>query len=199
MSGFFIALEGIDGTGKSTQAKLLAANLSKLNREVLLTFEPGDNPKGSKIRELLMSGLDDPVAEALVFAADRSLHVKTVVKPAMDSGKVVICDRFLLSSIAYQSYGKGLDLEWVKLINEKSVEGILPDITILLDAPPSVGLKRAKCDNHFENEALLEKVRNGFLLEAKKKPDKIIVVDSNSSVDAIEQEILSIVTRTMEV
>ncbi|NTU61011.1 MAG: dTMP kinase [Caldiserica bacterium] len=199
MPGFLIAIEGIDGTGKSTQANLLVSRLKAKGIDCIQTFEPGDNSIGSSLRSILFSGNADPVTEAYLFCADRAMHVREIVKPALNAGKCVVSDRFVLSSIAYQGYGKDLDPDWIRLINVKAVDGIIPDLTIVLDAPVKTGLGRAKCDNHFENSPLLEKVREGFLLEEKKHPDIIKIVDATNDINSIANEIFELVTKKMEV
>lgn len=198
MAGFFVAIEGIDGTGKSTQAKLLTNNLESRGISCVKTFEPGDNSIGSTLRNILFSGNVDAVTEAYLFCADRAMHVREIVEPALRAGKCVVSDRFVLSSIAYQGYGKNLDPDWIRLINENAVNKTLPDLTIVLDAPVKTGLERAKCDNHFENSSLLEKVRDGFLLEVKKHPDIIKVVDATNDINSTASEILELVIKKME-
>jgi dTMP kinase len=197
--GKFIVLEGIDGTGKSTQSKLLASYLKSKNIDCLLTFEPGDSELGKKLREMIFSGLANPVTESYLFCADRAEHVRKVIRPVIEKGLWVISDRFVLSSIAYQGYGKNLDPNWIKMINEKAIDGLTPDLTILLDAPVELGLSRAKRDNHFENNGLLEKVREGFLLEAKKNPDIIKIVDATKSIGEIASDIEAITQKILEV
>jgi dTMP kinase len=199
MAGFFISIEGIDGTGKSTQTRMLAENLTARGIDCIKTFEPGDTKVGEKLRSILFSGYADPVAEAYLFCADRAMHVREVIKPALQSSKCVITDRFVLSSIAYQGYGKGLSPDWIRLINDRAVDGIMPDLTIVLDAPVNTGLSRAKCDNHFENSVLLEKVRNGFLLEVSKNPDIIKVVDAANDIATVSTLIYDLVAEKMEV
>lgn len=199
MAGFFISIEGIDGTGKSTQTNLLYQKLSAKGIKCLKTFEPGDSSIGEKLRSILFTGLADALTEAYLFCADRAMHVREVVKPALESGKCVITDRFVMSSIAYQGHGKNLDPEWIRLINEKAIDGIMPDLTIILDAPVNTGLSRAKCDNHFENHTLLEKVRNGFLLEVAKYPDTIKIVDATNDIATVSTIIYDLVAEKLEV
>ena len=199
MTGKFITFEGIDGTGKSTQAKKLCSILTKKGIDCISTFEPGAHSLGKQIRQMLMSGSLNHIAECYLFAADRAMHVREVIKPALAKGTWLVCDRYLLSSIAYQGYGRNLDPEWVREINEKAVDDVLPDLTILLDAPVKTGLSRAKRDNHFENFDLLERVRQGFLLEAKKESDIIKIVDATKTVGLVTHDVEAIIQKILEV
>lgn len=199
MAGYFITIEGIDGTGKSTQTRLLADRLAQQGIDCFKTYEPGDTSIGEKLRSILFSGLADPITEAYLFCADRAMHVRESIRPALDSGKCVISDRYVLSSVAYQGYGKNLDPEWIRLINKKAVDGVTPDLTIVLDAPVNTGLSRAKCDNHFENGELLEKVRKGFLLEVARNPDIIKVVDATKDIATVSTLIYDLVAEKLEV
>lgn len=199
MAGFFIAIEGIDGTGKSTQTNILVQKLRSAGIDCVQTFEPGDNSIGASLRNLIFSGNADPITEAYLFCADRAMHVKEIVRPALDAGKCVVSDRFVLSSIAYQGYGKSLDPDWIKQINERAINSTMPNLTIVLDSPVKTGLGRAKCDNHFENEPLLEKVREGFLLEVKRNPDIMEIVDATDDINSIANQIFIMVAKKMEV
>ena len=144
-AGVFIAFEGGEGAGKSSRALALAGRLRAAGYEAVLTFEPGDSRIGRQIRDILLDvtndGLD-PRAEALLYAADRAEHVASVVRPALDRGAVVITDRYVDSSIAYQGIARGLGAETIAELSRFATEGLLPDLTILLDVPPSVGRRR---------------------------------------------------------
>lgn len=144
--GLFIAFEGGEGAGKSTQVRLLAEALSERGADVLTTREPGGTPLGRDIRKLLLDDRDDPIAERaelLLYAADRAQHVQTVIRPALEAGKVVLCDRYIGSTIAYQAAGKGLDPLQVGRLCRYAIGGVMPDLTLFLDIDPEAGLSRA--------------------------------------------------------
>ncbi len=193
MTGKFIVFEGVDGAGKSTQTKLLADLIKGLGFGLVVTFEPGDTEVGKLIRQALFGCEIDPTTEALLFAADRAEHVRKVIQPALAEGKVVISDRFLLSSIVYQSHGKGLPREWVGMINKRPILDATPDLTIVFDLPVDTALKRVQNANRFENASLQEKVRKGFLDEAAKDPGKVKVVDASKDAESIHSEIAKLV------
>ena len=145
MSGLFIVFEGADGCGKSTQLRFLAEYLEGRGLHVVKTREPGGCPVAEKIREILLDNTNEEMAaetEALLYAAARAEHVRHVIKPAVDSGKVVLCDRYILSSIAYQGYGRQLDIDTVWDINRFAVQDYMPDVTVFLDVPPERGFER---------------------------------------------------------
>ena len=179
----FITFEGPEGCGKSTQAKRLKTYLEGLGRRVLLTFEPGGTQVGKEIRELLLkpeSVLDD-TTEVYLFAADRSEHVSKIVRPALAEGKIVICDRFIDSTLAYQIGGRRLPEDLVRYLNMISSHGLVPDLTFLLDVTPATGLKRAAgkgAPDRFEQEALAfhQRVRETYLQIAQDNHGRVIVV-----------------------
>ena len=184
----FITFEGGEGSGKSVQAKALCEKLSELSIPTLLTHEPGVTSLGKEIAHWLKWTEDvdiSPMTELLLFNASRAQLVTEVIRPAMQSGKVVICDRYADSTTAYQSYGRGLDLEMVRAINYAAVQGIVPSLTILLDIPPEEGLARKidKKQDRFEREdiAFHQKVREGYLEMAKEEPQRWLVVDASQS------------------
>lgn len=191
MSGaVFVVIEGGEGTGKSTQVRLMAARLRERGREVVETFEPGDGPVGSRIRELLLDpGLAPvPLAEVLLYAADRAQHVRTVVRPALARGADVVCDRFVWSSLAYQGIARGLGAGVVWAANEVALDGVEADVTIVLDVDPAVGLARAgRAPDRLEAESLEfhRLVRRGFrdLAAVNDAP----VVDASAAVDAVAE------------
>jgi len=201
----FITFEGIEGCGKSTQAKRIADRLERAGVPFILTREPGGTPIGNHIRQILLaSGNRDlhPLAELLLYEADRAQHVATVVKPALAEKKWVLCDRFLDATTAYQGYARGQDLSMTTQLNEMASFGIMPNVTFLLDCPVDVGLKRALKRNaeskevdqdRFEKEkmAFHQAVRNGYLDLAKKNPERFIVVDATQAEDRLEKVIYS--------
>jgi dTMP kinase len=173
--GRFVALEGGEGAGKSTQAERLAAALRELGHEVVVTREPGDTPVGRRIRGLLLdpeTELTDQ-AEALLYAADRAEHVARVVRPALERGAVVITDRYVDSSVAYQGYGRGLDPATVLRLSRWATDELLPDLTVLLDLPVEEGMARARARGRLAGEVtdrmeaeareFHERIRQGFL------------------------------------
>ncbi len=198
-----ITLEGTEGCGKSTQIKLLAQWLEKQERPFLLTREPGATPIGAQIRSLLLdresSGIV-PVAELLLYAADRAQHCKELIQPKLQSGKIVLCDRFYDSTTAYQEGGRGLSSSLVAQINEIATGALKPDLTFLLDLPVEIGLKRAlqraaqekDTQDRFEKEALAfhERVRKKYHEIAKSEPQRFVVVDATQAIHAIHQEII---------
>lgn len=180
-SGFLVALEGGDGAGKSTQLDLLVRRLGSTGREVVATREPGGTPVGAAIREVLLHGDDvAPRAEALLFAADRAHHVGTVVAPALERGAVVVTDRFMDSSIAYQSVARGLEAEDVRSLSLWATGGLLPHLTVVLDVAPAIGRarRRDRADRlEAEDEAFHQRVRQGFRDLAAAAPARYLVVD----------------------
>lgn len=180
--GVFVALEGGDGAGKSTQARLLQEWLEAQGRTVLLTREPGGSELGAEIRRLLLHGDDvSPRAEALLFAADRAHHVHAVVRPALARGEVVVTDRYLDSSVAYQGAGRDLVGEEVRQLSLWAVEGLLPDLTVLLDVAPGTGReRRGEVHDRLEAEPddFHDRVRSGFLALADAEPHRYLVVDA---------------------
>jgi dTMP kinase len=190
----FITFEGGEGCGKSLQSRTLYQKLVQLAIPAVLIHEPGGTPLGQKIRYLLKQSCEisiSPLSELLLFNASRSQLVEEVIKPALKENKIVICDRFSDSTLAYQSYGRGLDLEMVNKINRIAAQGLKPDLTFLLDVPAAVGLarKRPDANDRFEKEALVfhEKVRNGFLKLALENPNTWCVIDATLSRTAISR------------
>ena len=196
-AGLFISLEGIDGVGKSTQSDLLEEFLRSAGKEVLRTFEPGGTELGQEIRHLLLHRKGDvaPRAEALLYAADRAHHVATKVRPALERGQVVITDRYLDSSVAYQGVGRALKAEDVRSISMFAVEGLLPDLTILLDLEAAAAAARrnttGEAPDRLEREKIefFEAVRQAFLDMAAAEPQRWLVIDARQSVEAMQSQI----------
>ena len=202
MKGRFISLEGIEGTGKSTQAKLLSDYLKEKGFEVVLTEEPGGTQIGLRIRELLLSvehkGMT-AVTELLLYNASRSQHIREIIVPAISSGAIVITDRFTDSTIAYQGFGRGIDLRLINSIDLIATERLRPDITILLDLDAEVGLKRNKRINktdrlELEDLEFHQRVRNGYHNLAEKEPERIKLIDASAGIQEIHSRISSIIT-----
>jgi dTMP kinase len=196
-AGLFISLEGIDGVGKSTQSDLLEQHLAGLGRTVLRTLEPGGTELGQEIRHLLLhrKGHVAPRAEALLYAADRAHHVATKVLPALERGEVVITDRYLDSSVAYQGAGRELSEQEVRSISMFAVQNLLPQLTILLDLDAASAMaRRAKTGqepDRLEREKVefFEAVRQSFLSMAAAEPTRWLVVDANQSIEAMQSQI----------
>jgi dTMP kinase len=190
----FIAFEGGEGAGKSTQEGLLAEHLLAQGRSVVRTREPGGTPAAEAIRQVVLSpdyeGLDDR-AEALLFAASRGEHASRVIRPALQRGDVVICDRFIDSSIAYQGVGRGLGVETVRELSMWATGGLLPNLTVLLDIDPRIGLSRVADPDRLEAQPLEyhQRVREGFLELAGLEPDRYLVLDAGGEVSEIAETI----------
>jgi dTMP kinase len=181
----FITFEGGEGCGKSFQSRSLYHKLIKRSVPATLVHEPGGTPLGQKIRFILKQASETPIsplAEVLLFNASRAQLVTEVIQPALKADRVVICDRFSDSTLAYQSYGRGLDLSMVKELNQMAAQGLKPDLSFLLDVPPEVGLsrKRVGVNDRFERETLAfhERVRQGFLDLVSEDPLRWVVIDS---------------------
>ncbi len=196
MSGLFITFEGIDGVGKSTQADLLENYLVNLGRSVVRAFEPGGTELGKSIRQLLLhSGHVDARAEALLYAADRAHDVATVIRPALEEGQVVIGDRYLDSSVAYQGAGRVLGANEVRDLSVWATRGLLPNLTVLLDLDAEAAVARRSktgtAPDRLEREKVdfFEAVRSCYLDLAAAEPERFLVVDANDSVDSIQSKI----------
>jgi dTMP kinase len=185
--GLLITFEGIEGSGKSTHLRLLARALRDAGRDVVETREPGGTALGQALRDVLLapsSTPPEPLAELLLYCADRAQHAAEVIRPALAAGRIVLCDRFSDSTIAYQGYGRGLDLDTVRALDARARGGLEPDLTFLLDCSPTAGLarvhKRSGTGDRFEQEALAfhEAVRRGFHALAAAAPARYRVIDS---------------------
>jgi dTMP kinase len=203
-SGLFITFEGGEGSGKTTQIKLLADKLKAEGNDVVTTREPGGTSEAEKIRSLLVNrdgGDWTPVAEVLLLFAARSMHVENLIKPTLAAGKTVICDRFTDSTRAYQSYGHGLPIETVESINTMTLNGFEPHMTFILDLPVEAGLARAgkrlaqdaSKEDRFEKlkTDFHERLRQGYLDIAKKNPRRCMVINADQSVEAVAAAIHS--------
>ncbi len=200
----FITFEGGEGCGKSLQARTLYRKLSQLAIPALLTHEPGGTPFGNKIGRWLKWTQDtdiSPLTELLLFNASRSQLVTEVIQPNLKNGKIVICDRYADSTIAYQSYGRGLDLEVVRAISNAATQGLKPDLTVLLDMPAEQGLARKSTQkqDRFEQEniAFHQRVREGYLKLAANDPERWLVIDATQSKENIEEVIWKRVSKLL--
>ena len=198
--GWFITLEGPEGSGKTVVARRLASELASRGFTVRLTREPGGTPLGERVREILLGRADlgiGPRADALLFNAARAQLVADVIRPAVDAGDVVLCARFADSTLAYQGYGAGLPIEELRAIADAATGGFAPDLTILLDVDPETGIRRKTADarNRFETFDLSfhRRVRDGFLTLAGEAPERWRVVDSSRHIDRVFEDVRSIV------
>ena len=206
MKGIFISFEGIEGTGKSTQARLLSDHLKEKGCRVIQTMEPGGTMISLKIRELLLSIESremDHVAELLLYNAARVQHIKEIIRPALERGDIVITDRFSDSTVAYQGYARGIDLQLIESLDMLATKKLRPDITILFDIDVRTGLARnkklGKNDRlELEDISFHEKVRKGFLLMAAREPRRIKVVDCSESLDGVRQKVLKIISEFLK-
>ncbi len=193
-SGWFIAFEGVDGCGKSTQAARLADD-----RGALLTRQPGGTPIGASLRAVLLDpryGEMHERAEAMLMAADRAQHVAELVRPALTSGRDVVCDRYIGSSLAYQGYGRGLPLEEVRHLSEWATAGLWPDVIVLLDVPESVSRDRMPAERDRLEQVGADfdrRVRRGFYELARAEPERWAVVDGMGTVDEVAVRVNGIV------
>lgn len=189
MRGVFLTLEGLDGSGKSTQAHLLQGFLEGQGLSVRLTREPGGGLPG--VRDLLLGTELSPEAEYLLFSADRAEHVRKVVLPALEAGFWVVSDRYLDSSLAYQGYGRGLSLPWLLAVAQEATGGLKPRLTFLLDLPPEEALKRVKDPDRLERLGLpfFQRVREGYLRLAEAEPERFRVLDARKPVAEVQAAI----------
>lgn len=209
-----ISFEGGDGSGKTTQMELLETYLVERGRLCVSTREPGGTALGKMIRQaLLEAGKEDlsPPAELFLYLADRAQHVQEVIQPALVTGRTVLCDRFTDSTMAYQGYGRGVDLALLRRLNQIASEGITADLTLLLDCPVALGLSRTKKrilsptsgrqgsevirEDRFEHEKaeFHERVRQGFLELARAEPERIVILDASRPIEQVHEEIKKIV------
>ncbi len=207
----FITFEGVEGSGKTTQIQRLKRYLNKKGLPCRVTREPGGCPIGEKIRKILLNPEHremSPLSELLLYEASRAQHVTEVVKPLLKKGLIVLCDRFSDASIAYQGYGRKVDLKWVERLNRLSSQGIKPDVTFLLDCPSDVGLKRAlqrnqmlkkEKEERFEREKIQfhHRVRKGYLSIAKKEPHRVKVIDTREGEEKVFEKIRQLVDKLL--
>lgn len=203
MSGLFITLEGGEGAGKTTIANAVIDKLSTIGIETLYTREPGGIKIAEKIREVILDRDHtemDCRTEALLYAAARRQHLVEKVKPAMDEGRIVLCDRFVDSSIVYQGYARGIGMDEVREINQFAIEGFMPDLTIFFDIKPEIGLARIAANDSrevnrldLEGLAFHELVYEGYKKQAKMNPDRIVSVDATKSVETLTDEVCALI------
>jgi dTMP kinase len=209
----FITFEGGDGSGKTTQLREVERHLYELNRSCVLTREPGGTALGKMLRKVLLEVGDEEIAEStelFLYLADRAQHVKQIIAPALSAGKIVLCDRFSDSTLAYQGYGRGIDLDWLRGLNDTATQGLRPDLSFLFDCPVDVGLARASQrstqsqagrprEDRFEREKIEfhERVRQGFLALARAEPKRFRVIDASRPVADVAKQIRAIIDREL--
>jgi dTMP kinase len=198
--GLFLSLDGIDGGGKSTQCRLLADWLRHRGHDVVTCVDPGGTPLGERLRDILLHQRGDlsPASEALLFMAGRAQLVATVIRPNLEAGRTVISDRYLLANVVYQGYGGGLDTEQLWQVGRLSTGGLEPDLTFVLDLLPAVAAtRRQRPVDRIESrdDAYHARVRQGFLTEAARLPDRVQVVDASPPTGVVHAQICSAVAR----
>ncbi|MCP4160175.1 MAG: dTMP kinase [Deltaproteobacteria bacterium] len=209
----FITLEGIEGSGKSSQIPILSDILKKNNIENIKTFEPGDSEIGTDIRSILLGSSKnlDPLTELLLYSADRVEHIKNIIQPALKDNITVICDRFIDSTLVYQGFGRQVDIEHIKIINSIVSLNLKPDLTFLLDLDPKTGLNRVFDDlkkgvrsndqMRFENEKIEfhQIIREGYLNLANSEPERIKIIDAKMDIDSVTEQILHHLTKRIKI
>jgi dTMP kinase len=210
----FITFEGGDGTGKSTQIKVLERHLAARGRPFISTREPGGTPLGKLLRQAVLVG-DQPIelsTEVFLYLADRAQHVHNVILPALESAKIVLCDRYTDSTLAYQGYGRGMDLKLLDELNRIADRGVKPDLTLLLDCPVEIGLARTvrrpaqdvMADvggaDRFEREKVEfhERVRAGFLALAQADPERFRIIDASRPMVEVSQKIKNLIAQEID-
>lgn len=208
----FVTLEGMEGVGKSTQAQALADLFRGRGLKVLTTREPGGTPIGNRIRDILLNTGEDPIpatTELFLVEAARAQHVHEVLQAALRDHDLVLCDRFADASVAYQGAGRGLDLSWVRSLNERACEGIRPDLTVILDMPVEAALQRAfrrisrstgRKEDRFEREDVEfhRRVREAYLALARAEPSRVFVVDATQEIPAVTRIVAERVDRSLK-
>ncbi len=196
--GLFITFEGADGCGKTTQLKLLKDYLENKGYDVLLTREPGGKGLGEKVREILLNydGEVSDRCESFLFLADRAQNIDIIVKPAIDEGKIVLCDRHTDSTAAYQGYGRGLDLDEIHMLNNLATGNKKPDLTLVFDVDIETSMNRVGSEkDRMESSGaeFFNRVRNGYLELAKQEPERIKVVNSTKSIEEVYKDVIKII------
>ena len=202
--GLFVTIEGPDGSGKSTQIQFMKEFFDAHELDCLFTREPGGTLIGEKLRDIILDKSNAEMCdmtEALLYAASRAQHVEELIKPALADGKIVVCDRFIDSSMAYQGYGRGLG-DSVRIINEYAICGCMPDVTFLMELDPGIGKSRISADvqDRLELEKLEfhEKVFAGYKEIAKQYPERFVEIDAARPKEAIRDEILAVLVKQLE-
>jgi dTMP kinase len=210
LHGTFITFEGIDGSGKSTQLRMLASKLRVKGLDVLTTMEPGGTPLGRRLREAFLETEEsvDPLAELLLFAADRAQHVRFLIKPKLEEGKIVISDRYADATFAYQGAGRGFSKETVRKVIELATEGLKPDLTLFFDLPIEQALSRTASrtetggeqKNRMDKETtdFYQRVRGAYLELAREESDRFRIIDASLSVEEIHSKVSEMVLNFLD-
>ena len=209
----FISLEGIEGCGKTTQLEYLSSFLEDKGYPYVVTREPGGTAIGEKIRSILLDPESKdlvPAAELLLYMADRAQHIDLVIRPQLADGKIVLCDRYFDATVVYQGFARGLDTKFICNLHRLLFEDLKPDITLLLDLPPRIGLKRAwkelaggnrsGTESRFEEETISfhEKVRAGYLELARYEPDRFKIIDASQELNQVQSDIRKLLTEYLK-
>lgn len=202
--GLFITFEGADGCGKTTQITMLKDYLENSGYDVVLTREPGAKGLGEKVREILLNydGEVSDRCESFLFLADRAQNIDTIVNPAVKAGKIVLCDRHIDSTVAYQGYGRGLDLERINMLNRLATDGKTPDLTLVFDIDVETSMQRVGKNKDRMESAGVEfhnKVRNGYLEIAKLNPERVKVIDGRETIEKVFENVKSVVNKTLHI
>lgn len=206
LKGIFITLEGPDGSGKSTIMKMVADHLRKKNLDILWTREPGGTPIGERIRDIILDDNNQDMAfetEALLYAASRGQHVHEKILPALEKGQTVLCERFILSSLAYQGVGRGLGIERVKAINDFAIKGLRPDLTLFFHVDPATTLQRKtskKGGDRLEKEGVdfHKKVYDGYMELLDKYPEDIQIIDATKPIEEVFKQSISHIEKILK-
>lgn len=198
--GLFITFEGPDGCGKTTQMNLLAQYFEKKGKKVVLTREPGGKGLGEKVREILLNynGEVSDRCESFLFLADRAQNIDIIVKPAVEQGEIVLCDRHIDSTVAYQGYGRGLDINEINILNNLATGGKKPDLTLVFDVDVETSMKRVGKEKDRMESAGIDfhnRVRNGYLELATQEPDRIKVLDATKTIEEIHEKVVEIIEK----
>lgn len=196
--GLFITFEGADGCGKTTQLNLIKEYLGEQGKDVLVTREPGAKGLGEHVRKILLNydGVVSDRCESFLFLADRAQNIDVIVNPAIQEGKIVLCDRHTDSTVAYQGYGRGLDIEEINMLNNLATGNKKPDLTLVFDVDIETSMQRVgKEKDRMENagDAFFNRVRQGYLKIAKNEPDRVKVVDSTKSIEDVHKDVVEII------
>lgn len=200
--GLFITFEGADGSGKTTQIQKLAKYLEERNIDYILTRDPGGTPLGAKLREILLNyeGIIAPFCELFLYLADRAQHVEEKIVPALNEGKIVLCDRYIDSTLAYQGYARGLNTDEIVNLNNIVTHSLIPDVTLLFDVETGIAMTRVGDEkDRLESEAehFHEKVRMGYLDLAKKHPQRISIINANNDINQVYIDMIEAIDKVL--
>ncbi len=204
MRGRFITFEGLDGAGKTTQIRMLGERLKSLGKKVIYTREPGGTIISEEIRKILLDPANTEMidrTEALLYAAARAQHVEELIRPALNEGKIVLCDRFIDSTIAYQGFGRGIDLAFLNMLNNMAVAGLIPDLTLIIDIEPALGIDRiSEKKDRIEQEHVdfHEKVRQGFYHLASLDPQRCKIINGSRDKEIVHDEVVRMIKEVLK-